>query len=109
MLQSSLSELDRANLTLPHLALLPSQLLLGTRSEDGFVTLWELETYKPMWKRQVHDNIVNAIGFSWDSKSIASGSDDKTVGLWDTLEGREQQKFEGYVEWVNAVAFSPDN
>ena len=38
VLPSWLSEPDRANLTLPHVALLPSHLLLETRLGDGFVT-----------------------------------------------------------------------
>jgi WD40 repeat protein len=37
-----------------------------------------------------------------------SGSDDKTVRLWDAATGALQQTLEGHSSWVWSVAFSPD-
>ncbi len=42
-----------------------------------------------------------------DGKTIASGSDDNTVKLWN-LEGKELQSFKGHSSIVTSVAFSPD-
>ncbi|KAK3612783.1 hypothetical protein LTR56_028241, partial [Elasticomyces elasticus] len=39
---------------------------------------------------------------------VASGSDDKTVRLWDAATGEERQKLKGHDGGVSAVAFSPD-
>jgi WD40 repeat protein len=48
------------------------------------------------------------VAFSPDGKSVASGSQDKTVRLWDAATGEEKQKLEGHDDYVSAVAFSPD-
>jgi WD40 repeat protein len=39
---------------------------------------------------------------------VASGSNDKTVRVWDAATGEERQKLEGHDDQVNAVAFSAD-
>jgi WD40 repeat protein len=55
-----------------------------------------------------HSSCVNAVAFSPDGKQLASGSDDKTVRIWDAATGATLQTLEGHSDWVNAVAFSPD-
>ncbi len=51
---------------------------------------------------------VNSIAFSPDGKTLAAGSDDGTVRLWDVAVGDELSRFEGHSSGVRAVAFSPD-
>ena len=55
-----------------------------------------------------HSNSISAVAFSPDGKTVASGSNDKTVRLWDAVTGAEQGRLEGHSDQVNAVAFSPD-
>ncbi|KAG9228127.1 WD40-repeat-containing domain protein, partial [Amylocarpus encephaloides] len=39
---------------------------------------------------------------------VVSGSNDKTVRLWDAAIGALQQRLEGHTGWVTSVAFSPN-
>ena len=51
---------------------------------------------------------VTSVSFSPDGQTLAGGSVDGTVRLWDVAKGQEQAVLEGHPEWVHSVAFSPD-
>src|SRR5207249_364756 len=48
------------------------------------------------------------VAFSLDGKTMAVGSEDKTVRLWDLASRRTVATLKGHPEAVSAVAFSPD-
>jgi WD40 repeat protein len=48
-----------------------------------------------------------SVAFSPDGKQVVSGSDDKTVRLWDAVTGAALQTLEGHSSSVFSVAFSP--
>ena len=55
-----------------------------------------------------HTSDVNSVAFSPDGQTLASGSDDKTIRLWDVNTGVNLKTITGHTSWVNSVAFSPD-
>jgi WD40 repeat protein len=58
-----------------------------------------------------HDESVEAVAFAPDGRTLATGSGDHTVRLWDVSEpGRAEpagQELTGHLDTVTTVAFSP--
>ena len=55
-----------------------------------------------------HSSYVESVAFSPDGLTLASGSGDHTVKLWDAVTGEVRATLAGHTKWVNSVAFSPD-
>ncbi|KAF7136923.1 hypothetical protein CNMCM5793_006585 [Aspergillus hiratsukae] len=55
-----------------------------------------------------HSDWVRSAAFSGDGQTLASGSDDHTIKLWDTKTGAELQTLKGHSDSVSSVAFSGD-
>src|SRR5262249_14066614 len=53
-----------------------------------------------------HQGHVAALAFSADGKTLASGSGDGTVGVWDVAKGTERHRLGSYRSVVIAVEFS---
>ena len=48
------------------------------------------------------------MAFSPDGKTLASGSGDNTIKLWNVATGKERVTHKGHTDNVHSVAFSPD-
>ena len=55
-----------------------------------------------------HTEGVSSVAFSPDGKTLASGSYDKTVRLWEAKTGGHKRTFTGHTWEVNSIVFSPD-
>jgi WD40 repeat protein len=55
-----------------------------------------------------HTGHVMSVTFSPDGTRALSGSNDKTLKLWDVATGKLLRNFEGHTFGVLTVAFSPD-
>ncbi|HYV36708.1 MAG TPA: WD40 repeat domain-containing protein [Gemmataceae bacterium] len=72
----------------------------------GNIKLWEAATGKCIATIQAKS--IECIAFSPDGKTLASGSKNKTIQLWDAANAREITAIKGHTGWVTCVAFSPD-
>ena len=55
-----------------------------------------------------HSHSVLSVAYSPDGQTVASGSDDNTIKLWNVNTGNLLQTFEGHFSSVYSVAYSPD-
>ncbi|MCI5123475.1 MAG: hypothetical protein D3925_03110, partial [Candidatus Electrothrix sp. AR5] len=55
-----------------------------------------------------HNKVVENITFSPDGRTLASGSWDNTIGIWDMMTGKLLHTLEGHTSRVHNVSFSPD-
>jgi WD40 repeat protein len=55
-----------------------------------------------------HTDRVISIALSPDGKTLASGSSDKTVKLWNVETGQEIRTLGSHSDFVRSIAFSPD-
>ncbi len=54
-----------------------------------------------------HSDCVRAVSWSPDGSILASGSDDKTIKLWDAQNGNVNSTLSGHKSIVCSVCFSP--
>ncbi|KAG8986788.1 POC1 centriolar protein A [Tulasnella sp. JGI-2019a] len=98
------------------LALMPSETGLscqyshltegGIKVVRGCAKQWS----RTLWTATKHSNRINAVAILPDGTTIVSGSDNKTLQLWDAKTGVPiGQAMEGHANWVRCVAVSPDS
>jgi WD40 repeat protein/transcriptional regulator with XRE-family HTH domain len=98
----------------------PAGTELAAGTSGGTVARWALPGAKgPGAKRRPvalptlsgPADVVFSVAFSPDGHTLAAGSKDKTVWLWDVTNPARPHpagQFKGATSWINAVAFSPD-
>ena len=57
---------------------------------------------------QGHGDMVKSVSFSPDGRLVASGSQERSVRLWDVETGAGVKTLEGHGGTVFSVCFSPD-
>ncbi len=98
----------------------PDNSLIVSGGWDQTIHVWDVATKKPVLTYKGHasgkaategipEGMVFAVAWSPDGTSIASGSWDKTVQVWDASDGRQLYIHRGHVTSIPAVAWSPDS
>jgi WD40 repeat protein len=72
----------------------------------GGLEIWTTAS-PPSLETGTHSNYVTCLAWAPDSSSIASGSSDRSVILWDAVTGQEIRRL-NHGAWIRSVAFSPD-
>ena len=80
----------------------------GGGDSDSNVTKEEAIHFQKRGSLEKHSLGVSSVAFSPKGSYLASGSDDKTVKIWNTETWEEIRTLEGHTAGVYCVAFSPD-
>jgi ribosome assembly protein 4 len=72
--------------------------------------LWEPASNKqPIARLTGHQQLINHVQFSPDTRLIASASFDKSIKLWDGRTGKFLSTLRGHVSRVYQIAWSADS
>ncbi|MEV6669781.1 serine/threonine-protein kinase [Streptomyces sp. NPDC051162] len=63
---------------------------------------------KPVTRLSGHTSEIECLAFAPDGTTLASGSYDNTVRLWDVATGRALTTYQGHTSNVMSLAFTPD-
>jgi WD40 repeat protein len=77
-------------------------------NSDKEIVLWDVKNRKRVAFLKGHKGSINAISFSPDGRTLASGSQDGTVRLWDLRSMQELVTFGPHGEPVVSVMFTQD-
>ena len=76
--------------------------------EQGIKSSKLMESWKLLRTLQSHSGDVNSVSISKDGLKIVSGSDDKTIKIWEVSSGKLLKSLDSHSDIVNCVCFSND-
>src|SRR5262249_58892239 len=74
---------------------------------DYLVRLWDPATGYEVMKLRGHEGCITSLAFSPDGNTLASGSKDQSIRLWDLRLNKEARAIR-QPDAIYTVAFSPD-
>ena len=78
---------------------------------DQVIKVWDVQTGREALNLRGHKNVIGSVAFAADGR-LFSGSDDRTIRVWDGRDWREGEggqellSLPGHDEGVNSIAFS---
>lgn len=88
-------------------ALSPDGKMFASEEWKNIIELRDADSGRLLHTLKGHTDKIRSIVFSADSKMLASGSEDKSIRLWDTTTGKPLRQIK-HNQRVGKIAFSPD-
>jgi serine/threonine protein kinase/WD40 repeat protein len=90
------------------LAFSPDGTQLAVAKADGDIQLWDVRSRNVAHLCRGHTQVVDALAYAGNG-CLLSGSQDRTLRLWNTVSGLELCRLEGHRAAVTGVAITPDS
>lgn len=76
---------------------------------DGELIAWDLAARRAVFRTGSCGAMIRAIAMSPDGRTIATGSDDRIIRLWDSTNGALRRTIQGPRQHIFEMAFHPDS
>jgi len=80
----------------------------GDLSRTAKVMLWDVAKKTLRGDLSGHTSLVTSAAFSQDGQTLATGSADNTIRLWNTSDGTSTSVLKGHTDAVWAITFADD-
>jgi eukaryotic-like serine/threonine-protein kinase len=87
---------------------LPDSRTLVATGNDGMLRFWDVTTGALLETIPTHAPVLS-MALASDGITLATGSVDNTIRLWDTIHRQEIRRLKGHTSDVRCLAFSPDS
>lgn len=74
----------------------PTGRRFATGSSNGWVTVWDVDSMTPLWKRRHSESRLNDLQFSESGKWLGSCANDNTAKIWDAATGEIEADLVGH-------------
>jgi WD40 repeat protein len=78
---------------------------LACGGDDGYVEVWDLNSYQLLHRMQSNSDDTLAIAFSSDGSKVASGGEEKVIDVWSAKSGEQIARLEGHQDDVTNISF----
>lgn len=102
---ASCCEFDRSTSTFPGQS---ANVFLFSIAADATIRIWGTASGKCLNILEGHLAGISTLAWSPDGKTVASGSDDKSIRLWDVASGKPYpHPLRGHHNYITTLCFSP--
>jgi len=84
----------------------PNGQMLATGDRNGGLCIWDPDNGQELFTLGGHKSAVTGLSWRGDSKLLASASEDGTVKLWETKEGKQTRSWAAHGGGTLSIAYA---
>jgi len=81
---------------------------IASGCHNGKINVFDAQSGDCLWTVSGHSDVVRSVSWSSDGTKLASGSNDKTVRIWEVATGKELSQLKGHRYVLSVCLPLPD-